>query len=339
MVARPDPYGAVPAPKSKNARASDGGSTPELLAPDFTLRQLSYFVAAAHHQSVQRAAEELHVSSPAVSAAIAHLEEALGVKLFVRRHARGLLATDAGNALAIECRNLLGQAWSLGASRGSASREVRGWVHLGCLLTFAPFLIPPLLRDFQRRHAKSRVFWHEGNHESLMEGLQNGAFEIAVLYDFEVPSGIECRPLRTAPLQAVLPGIHPLAKRKVVTAQDLAGEPLVLLDLPSTREYILSAFSAEGVTPLIAYRVQSIMMLRSLVASGAGYSLLNFCPPYTNPVIGSLVTRPLATRLRTPNMVVARSHRYEPTPAASALGDCIAELVRTMEFSATRRRR
>jgi DNA-binding transcriptional LysR family regulator len=327
------------APKPALGRTSDGGGTPELLAPDFTLRQLSYFVAAAHHQSVQRAAEELHVSSPAVSAAIAHLEEALGAKLFVRRHARGLLATDAGNALAIECRNLLGQAWALGASRGSGSREVRGWVHLGCLLTFAPFLIPLVLRDFQRRFAKARVYWHEGNHEYLMEGLQNGAFELAILYDFEVPSGIECQPLRPTPLQAVLPGKHPLARRKSLTIRDLASEPLVLLDLPSTREYILSAFSAEGVTPNIAYRVQSIMMLRSLVASGLGYTLLNFCPPYTNPVVGSLVTRPLATKLRTSNMVVAHSHRYQPTPAARALTECIASLVRTLEFSATRQRR
>ena len=80
-------------------------------------------------------------------------------------------------------------------------------------------------------------------------------------------------------------------------------------------------------------------MLRSLVTNGLGYTLLNFCPPYTNPVIGSLVTRPLMTKLRTSNMVVAHSHRYQPTPAARALIDCIAGLVRTLEFSATRKRR
>ena len=324
----------------KPARHPVDPDTPELLAPDFSLRQLSYFVAAAHHQSIQRAARELHVSSPAISEAIAHLEETLGVQLFVRRHARGLVATDAGNALAIECRNLIGQAWALGSTRGTASREVRGWVHLGCLLTFAPYLIPPLLRTFGERYARSRVYWHEGHHEYLMEGLQNGAFELAVLYDFEVPSGIECTALRPAPLQAVLPAGHSLARRKSLGFKALAGEPLVLLDLPSTREYILSAFSSEGVTPKIAYRVQSITMLRSLVASGLGYSLLNFCPPYSDPAgsltTGSLTTRPLASRLPTPNLVVARSHRYQPTPAALALTECIAGLVKRMEFSAGR---
>ena len=327
---------AAPHNDRKFARSSDGGATPELLAPGFTLRQLSYFVAAARHQSVKRAADELRVSAPAVSAAIAHLEKTLDVKLFMRRHARGLLATAAGNALAIECRDFLAQAWSLGAGRVRGSREVRGRVHLGCLLSFAPFLVPPLVRDFQGRFPNVRVYWHEGNHEYLMEGLQNGAFELAILYDFEVPSGIECQPLRAAPLQVVLPHRHRLTRRKSITVHDLADEPMVLVDLPRTREYMLSAFSAEGAAPRIAYRAQSIPMLQSLVASGLGYTLLNFCPPYTNREIGSLVTRPLVTKIRTPHMVVARSHRYHPTAQALELIESIAALVQKMSFSTAR---
>lgn len=310
---------------------------PELLAPDFSLRQVSYFVATAQHQSIHRAAAELHVSPPAVSAAIAHLEDTLGVKLFVRRHARGMVLTDAGNALAVECRNLLSQAWALGAGRFAGPREVRGWVHVGCLFSFAPFLVPLLVREYQRRFPKARVYWHEGTHEYLVEGLQNGALELAITYDFDIPGGIDCRALRAAPLQAALPGGHRLARRARLSVRDLAREPLVLIDLPRTREYILSAFSSAGLSPRIEYRVQSIMMLRGLVAAGLGYALLNFCPPYTNTAIGSLVTRPLATRLRAPNIVVAYAQRYQPTYAANALMDCATELVQNMRLSTGRR--
>jgi len=119
----------------------------------------------------------------------------------------------------------------------------------------------------------------------------------------------------------------------------VAGEPLVLLDVPRTREYILSAFSAAGLSPKVAYRVQSIAMLRGLVASGMGYSLLNFCPPYTNPLIGTIATRPLACSLRTPSIVGAHSHRYQFTPAATALADCTDALVRGLTLSAGRARR
>lgn len=303
---------------------------PELLAPHFTLRQLSYFAAAARHQSVQRAAQELHVSPPAISTAIVHLENVLGTKLFLRRHARGMVLTDAGEALAIECRDLLGQAWALGSGRQARAAQVRGWVHLGCLLSFAPFLVPPLLRDFRRQFPQVKVYWHEGNHEYLMEGLQNGALELAIAYDFEVPSGIGCIALRPAPLQVVLPPDHRLRRRKRVGVRDLAAEPLVLLDLPRTREYILSAFGAEKLAPRIEHRAQSVTMLRGLVAGGLGYSLLNFCPPYTNPAVGSLVTRPLATRVRSPNIVVAHALQYRPTAAAQALIECAAALVKAL---------
>jgi DNA-binding transcriptional LysR family regulator len=306
---------------------------PELLAPDFTLRQLSYFVAAAHHQSVQRAAEALHVSPPAISAAIAHLEATLGTRVFVRRHARGMVLTEQGETLAIQSRTLIGQAWGLGSRPSAVPGEVRGWVHFGCLLSFGPFLVPPLVRDFRTRYPQARVYWHEGNHEYLMEGLQSGALELAILYDFEVPSGVTCLPLRPAPLQAVLPGDHRLASRERVPLRQLAEEPMVLLDLPRTREYILSTFSASGLAPRVEYRAQSLTMLRGLVASGLGYSLLNFCPPYTHPGIGTLATRPLAARLRTPNIVVAHAHGYRPTQAARALIECAGALVRGLSLT------
>jgi DNA-binding transcriptional LysR family regulator len=307
--------------------------SPELLAPDFSLRQVSYFVATAQHESIQRAAEELHVSPPAVSAAIAHLEDKLGVKLFVRRHARGMVLTDAGSAVAAECRNLLAQAWALGSGRLGSPKEVRGWVHFGCLFSFAPFLVPLLVREYQRRFPKARVYWHEGTHEYLVEGLQNGALEIALTYDFEIPGGIACDALRPAPLQVVLPKGHRLAGRARLGVRDLVREPLVLLDLPRTREYILSAFTTAGVNPRIEYRAHSMTMLRGLVAGGLGYSLLNFCPPYTNDAIGSIVTRPLATGLRAPHIVVARSHRYRPTHAANALIECATDLVKDLKLT------
>ena len=308
-------------------RTTGEGST-EIRAPDFSLRQLSYFVAAARHQSLHKAAEALHVSPPAVSAAIAHLEETLKVQLFLRRHARGLVLTEAGGAFAIECRNLLQQSWELGSGRLLDTHEVQGHVHLACLFSFAPFVVPPLMRQVTERFPRTRLFWYEGHHEYLLEGLQTGAFDLALMYDFEVPSGIECTPLRPAPLQAVLHGAHPLLHRSTVHVRDLATEPLILLDTPRTRNYMLSAFSADGVAPRIAHRVYSMTMLLGLVENGQGYSLLNFCPPNTH-------SRVLESKLRTPNLVIAHSHRYRYTRAAAAVREIIGTIVEDLDFNAT----
>lgn len=307
--------------------------SPELRAPEYSLRQLSYFVAVAHHQSVHKAAEALHVSAPAVSAAVAHLENSLGVQLFLRRHARGLLLTEAGSALAIECQNLLRDAWELG-SADTGGRAVQGRIHFGCLFTFSAFIIPELMRHFQEELPRARLFWHEGHHEYLIEGLQTGALDLALMYDFDVPSGIERTALRPAPLQAVLPADHRLARHKRLTLADLATEPFILLDLPRTREYLLSAFSADGIAPHVAHRVASIAMLQGLVASGHGFSLLNFCPPHAYASMGRVVSRPLTGNMRHPDIVIAHSHRYRLSLTAAALVERVAGLVDQLELSA-----
>jgi len=299
----------------------------ELRAPDFSLRQLSYFVAAASHQSVQKAAAALHVSAPAISAAIAHLEETLAVQLFLRRHARGLILTEAGNAFAVECRNLLQGAWSLGSGRLLEQREIQGHVRFGCLLTFAPYVVPPLLNHVRSEFPRARLAWHEGHHEYLLEGLQSGALDIAVMYDFEIPSGIEVLPLRPAPLQVVLPGNHRLAAKSRIHPSDLVAEPLVLLDLPRTREYMLSAYSSHGVTPRVSQHVYSIGMLLGMVASGQGVSILNFCPPHYLPGAPPVVSREFESLVRQPNIVVAYSHRYHVPRLAAAVIERVALLV------------
>ena len=148
------------------------------------------------------------------------------------------------------------------------------------------------------------------------------------MYDFEVPSGVECIPLRPAPLQAVLPPGHALLRRDRLTVRDLATEPLILLDLPRTRNYMLSAFSADGVAPRIAHRVYSMTMLLGLVANGQGFSLLNFCPPNTH-------SRELESKLRTPNIVIAHSHRYRFTRTAAAVVEIVTALVDELDFKAT----
>jgi DNA-binding transcriptional LysR family regulator len=304
------------------------GPDTELRAPDFSLRQLAYFVSVAHHQSIQKAADALHVSAPALSAAIAHLEEAFHAPLFLRRHARGLLLTEAGAALAAESRALLQQAWQLGSGGLVDRRDLHGHVRLGCLFSFAPYIVPSLVRDMAARFPRLRLLWHEGHIDHLLEGLQNGAFDLAIMYDFDVPSGIETLPLRAAPLQAVLPGSHPLLRRQKLTMQDLATEPLILLDLPRTREYMLSAFSASGVAPRIAHRVNSMGMLLGLVSEGQGYSLLNFCPPYTH-------SRELQCALRSPNIVVAHSHRYRFGQTAAAVVESATRLVDHLALSSS----
>jgi DNA-binding transcriptional LysR family regulator len=293
------------------SRTERNGASDAELVPKITLKQLSYFVAAARHQSVLHAAQALGISPPSVSAAIADLEEAVGAQLFVRRHARGLVLTQAGRDLAVDARNILIHSREIETPRSLGRYAMQGRLDVGCLLSFAPFFIPPLLRGFMELYPQIDIRWQEGDQESLVEGLEKGTFDIAFLYDFEISSTVQATPLREMPPQIVLPAGHRLARQKSVRLAELDDEPFVLLDLPRTRHYLQSILSDVGVEPRVLYRAQSYEMVRSLVANGFGYALLNFCPPYNHPDAGALVSRPIDGRVRVPNLVFARLYQYK----------------------------
>lgn len=99
---------------------------------------MQYFVATAESGSIIIASEKIHVSSPSISAAIAHIESELQVQLFIRQHAKGLMLTNIGQQVMQECKVILSQANSLYALAADFSGSIRGPLKLGFLVPFHP---------------------------------------------------------------------------------------------------------------------------------------------------------------------------------------------------------
>jgi len=301
--------------------------------PRVTLRQLSYFVATARYESIARAAEELHVSSPSISVALTELESIVGVPLFVRRHARGVVLTEAGSELIATARQMLLMAYEFRSRSDEKGYEYESIIDFGCLVSLAP-LVPAIVSEFYKDCPKVRVRWHEADHASLIAGLEAGTINCGLLYDFNIPASISSVVMREMPLQMVLPQNHPMAQEERVCLADMVTEPFILLDLPNTQDYLLSTFSELGIEPNIAYRTQSFEMLRSLVANGFGYALLNYCPPYAGLNGGGLVCRPLVEPLRPNNMVFAKRHKYQTPYVVEVFKQHIADFVAQQQISA-----
>lgn len=290
---------------------SDGAGWGDV--PNLSLRQLAYFLTAANQLSVLRAAETLNVSPSSVSTAISQLERILDVKLFTRRHARGILLTPAGRDLAVHARSILlhvREIEAMGERGGRARAPVR--LNVGCLNTLAPYLVPHLIQAAGRDLSRTVIRWSENSHEELLEALHSGALDLIIVYDYDMPSTVQTQPLRTMPVQLVLPATHPLARREKLPLSAMAKEPFLLLDVPKTRDYFLSIFAAAGIEPHITYRTASFEMLRSMVANGLGYTLLNFVPPYLAAGQGRLVSRPLEGVFQSQELVLARLYRARP---------------------------
>ncbi|WGW05944.1 LysR family transcriptional regulator [Tropicibacter oceani] len=241
----------------------------------FTLRQLEYFVAVGEMGSIALAAEKVNVSSPSISAAISQLEKEFGIPLFVRQHAQGLSLTQAGRQMLDQVRVVLREANIVLDLAGDISGEVRGALHIGCLVTFAQLVLPSLRRRFQAGFPEVRVRQSELNQAEIFSALRRAEIDVALTYDLQLPADLIFESLLELPPYVIVDVAHPLVGADEVTVADLADFPMVLLDLPYSSEYFLSFFAAAGITPNVAERTRDMAVMRSLVANGFGFSIAN----------------------------------------------------------------
>jgi DNA-binding transcriptional LysR family regulator len=244
----------------------------------FTLRHLQYFVAAAEASSIALASERIAISPPSISAAIAHLEKELGLQLFIRHHAQGLSLTASGRQMLREAKALLAQADALYSSARDLTETARGPLNVGCLLTLSPLVLPELCQGFREKFPAVQVSIHDGDQEGLIDRLRRGEIDIILTYDLQVPDDVVFEALAQLPPYALLSPDHKFGQRKSLSLHDLAVEPLILLDLPFSREYFLSLFFQEGLTPQITARSAHPEVIRTMVANGYGYALFNARP-------------------------------------------------------------
>jgi len=287
-----------------------------------SLRALRYFVAAAEAGSITSGARMVRISQPSISAAIARLEADLKVQLFVRHHAKGLSLTLSGDRLLVQARGLLAHAKELEQFAGAMGGAQRGEVSAGCFITLAPFLLPGLLSGFAARHAEIALSIEEGNQSEVLEDLRSGRTEVALSYAYGLSDEFEADVLAELPPRVILAQDHPLARRRRVSLKELAGAPMILLDLPHTRDYFLSLFRSVKIEPRVAHRTRSYEMVRGLAARGLGFGILNAIPrlPWTYDG-NKVVAVPIAEEL--PNILVVslRLKKLATRPAVALFAE------------------
>ncbi|MBP2702645.1 LysR family transcriptional regulator [Microbispora sp. RL4-1S] len=286
---------------------------------NFTLVQLRYFVTAAELGSMTAASRELMVAQSAISAAIAQVERELGVQLLIRHHARGLSLTRSGERFLVEAREFLAHAAALAQSARGLAGALTGELAIGCLTTLAPFYLSRLLRDFAGRYPDVRVTVSEGEISSMEAALLDGRCEVALVYAVDLALDLEVHPLTLARPYVVLPPGHRLARAEAVSLSDLAAEPMILLDLPSSRDYFRALYPTE---PRVRFRTSSYETARALVAGGHGYSILNQRTASDHTYDGgSVVCVPISDEVPALEVVLATVRGVRRTARAAAFAE------------------
>ena len=264
----------------------------------FTLRQLEYFTVTAHTGSIAATSRILNVSSPSISTALSQLEKDLGAVLFVRRRPQGLSLTEAGRTLSAQAELILNNATELTRMAGMVSHSIQGHLHLGCLVSFAQIVVPKLRRSFEAAHPAVKLSQSELTQSEIFTALRQGDIDLAISYAIDLPNDLEFQAIKSLPPFVMLAPDHPLAKNKVLKVEQLNDHAMVLLDLPLSSDYFLSFFNRTGPRPIIAERTKDLAVARSLVATGFGFSVINYRPIGTHAPDGKpLIFVPLESEV------------------------------------------
>lgn len=271
-----------------------------------TFRQIEYLREVARHKSITGACKELRISQSSVLAAIDAAEDVTGTQLFVRRKGHGVALTPAGQKFLVSGRRFLAAGADFVRSLDEFSQTNTTTIRIGCFLPFGALLIPPVLKRYIDANGDCDVVLLEGDQVQLRAWLAAGAVDLVVTYDIgqEFGSGIThiCR----LPAHAILRRDDPLGRGQSVSMDELAERPLILLDLPETRTYLIALFDFAATRPKIALRTRSYDTIRSAVLNKLGVSVLNIRPTINaSPDSGDLVRVPISDRLRQPALMVA----------------------------------
>lgn len=293
-----------------------------------SLKQLRYFVAVADCGKLSEAAKRLHVSQPALSSAVKQLEGIWERQLFVRHKAQGVSLTADGEMLLERSRQLLHDADLLRDQARELNALAAGEIHIGCFSPLAPFWVPPLLLLAQSRFPDLQLRVTEGDLAQMEHGVLQGDFELALGYGIGNAARIDSQHVCDAEPYVLLAQDHALANRDFLQLADLIDEPMILLDLPYSREYFESLFAPTGRQPNVAYRSTNFEMVRCMAAAGSGYSILNQ-RPQTAFCYNGRPTACVELRLPEPRPLPVVIFSYAGQQSSARAG-AVADLLRSM---------
>ena len=282
-------------------------------------RVLRYFLAVAQEGSVTRAARALHLTQPTLSRQIRELEEELGQTLF-SRGGRELSLTREGLLLRQRAEEIVGLAEITEKEfRSLGEKTVSGDLSLGCGESKALSFVTDALKVLQDEHPLIIPHFFSGNGEIVMDRLDKGLLDFAVLMGAENTERYSSLPLPNHDTWGLLMDKDdPMAQKKAITAEDLLDIPLILSSQSLSRDE-LSGWLGFPMSRLHIAATYTLLFNGSLmVRSDLGYAL---CFDHIAPSgkDSPFAFRPLSPLLTSPLSLVWKKHQILSAPAEAFL--------------------
>lgn len=239
------------------------------------LQQLEYFRVVARTEHVTQAAEELGITQPALSRAMARLERDLGVALFDHR-GRSVKLNRYGQAFLRHIERAIGALDEGRREISDLADRDSGVIAFGFAHALGTRVVPDLIASFRLQHPRARFQLLQNASHIILEELEAGDVDLALVSPVPPTSErIESLELASEELFLVVPHEHRLAKRKAVKLAELRDDTFVCLREGYGLRTLTDHFCAQaGFTPKIAFEGEEIATLRGLVAVGLGVAII-----------------------------------------------------------------
>ena len=277
------------------------------------VHQLAYFESVSRHLHFTRAADELNVAQPSVSQQIRKLEAELGTPLFHRMKRRVVL-TEAGRRFLPHARAVLRQLEEARVEVQELSGLQHGALAVGAPPSVGTHLFPRPLATFSRRHPGIGLTFREDGSRNLVQLLEHGELDLAVVIQPIRHPALETAPLLEEELCLAVPLDHPLAdsRRRVPLAQ-LRDEPFVMLreGAYDLRNQTLAACRRAGFEPRVALDGGEMDSVLRFVAAGIGVAILpEIVLSDVDPSFGPMSVPLRGPRLTRSLVIARRRDRY-----------------------------
>lgn len=288
---------------------------------------LRSFLETADAGSLSRAARQLGLSQPSLTAQMQRLEKHLAAALFTR-HGRGVSLTDAGQALYPRARRLLDELRAMEQAVRREQLAGERTLVVGAIPTVAPYVLPAALQRLRARDTSVRVALHEDYSAALAHKLHEGVLDVAIAalpYAFDP---FETEVLGTDALVVAVPSSHAAARAGRITLAQLREAPAITLDPAHCLGEQVDGFCASrGVSPSVVCRSAQLATVLELVGAGVGVSIVPAMAAARhntpNCTYVPVVEQPLQREI-----VAIWRRGSDLSPSARAFVACVREVVR-----------
>lgn len=239
-----------------------------------TFRQLRVFVEVARHLSFRQAAQNLHLTAPAVTMQIKELEGHVGMPLF-ERSGKSVSLSTAGEYMLVYARSILTTLKDAEDAAARLRRAETGTLTVGMVGT-AKYFMMQLLAQFQQRHSGVELRLAIGNREQLLRMLQANEVDLAIMGRPPKELRTRAEPFAAHPHVFVSAPTHPLAQSGRLGAEDLRAYDFIVREQGSGTRAVMEKFFADArIEPRLKMQLHSNETLKQAVMANLGLGFLS----------------------------------------------------------------